>query len=139
MGGKGSGRKPKSSLNAETQKTLQEAAVDAVKLIRDYVRGHDQHGNKVSITAVKLNAASLCISHAIGLPRQKVEMHHTGEQMSLKDLAILAQNADNLLQKELQSGAKSVAKPFQNTVETDGEVVNVPTKPLKETIKTEVN
>jgi len=152
-----SGRKPKSALNAETQKTLQEAAVDAVKLIRDYVRGKDAHGNKVSITAVKLNAATLCIAHAIGLPRQKVEMHHTGEQLSLKDLAMLAQssgktdekslqsgeslvqNADKSGEKELQVGEKSVAKPFQNDVGTDSEVINIPTKPLKKTIKTEVN
>lgn len=91
-----SGRKPKDSNTRQVQQTLTEAAVDAVKLIRDYVRGHDSHGNKVSITAVKLNAASLCIAHAIGLPRQKLEVQHTGELMSLKDLAKLAADGDNV-------------------------------------------
>ena len=130
-----SGRKPKDYNTRQTQQTLQEAAVDAVKLIRDYVRGHDAHGNKVSITAVKLQAASLCISHAIGLPRQKLDIHHTGEQMSLKDLAMLAQSGETLSQNADKTGEK----PFQNAVENDGEVVNVPTKPLNKTVKTSRN
>lgn len=128
MGGEGSGRKSKDHNTRQAQETLQEAAVDAVKLIRDYVRGHDAHGNKVSITNVKLQAASLCIAHAIGLPRQKVEMHHTGDQMSLKDLAKLAQSGESLLQNADKTDA-----------EVDGEVVNIPTKPLSKAVKTERN
>jgi len=91
-----SGRKPKSHDSAEVQKTLSEAAVSAAKLVRDYIRGHDIKGNKVSITAVKLNACLQAIAHGIGLPRQKLDIHHTGEQMTLKDIAKLAADGDNV-------------------------------------------
>ncbi len=135
MGNKNSGRHKKDTNTRQVQQTLQEAAVDAVKLIRDYIKGKDKHGNKVSITAVKLQAATLCIAHAIGLPRQKLDVHHTGEQMSLKDLAMLAQSGETLL----QNADKTDAKAFQNTDESDNEVVNVPTKPLKKTVKVSKN
>ena len=134
-----SGRKSKDENTRVIHKTLTEAGRLAIALLKDYVRGKDAHGNKVSITAVKMRAIEIAIAHAIGLPRQKVEMHHTGEQMSLKDLAMLAQNADTLLQKELQSGESLLQNADKTTDETDAEVVNVPTKPLKETTKMSKN
>lgn len=91
-----SGRKSKDFNSAQVQKTLGEAAVDAARLIKDYIRGKDSHGNKVSITAVKLSACLSAIAHGIGLPRQKLDIHHTGEQMSLKDIAKLAAEGEDV-------------------------------------------
>ena len=103
-----SGRKPKSHDSAEISKTLSEAAVDASKLIRDYIRGKDRHGNKVSITMVKLTACLQAIAHAVGLPRQKVDYTHTGDQLTLKELAMLAQSGDqtDIPTKELTNTPK---------------------------------
>ena len=102
-----SGRKPKSALTAETQKTLTEAAVDASKLVRDFIRGKDAHGNKVSITMVKLTACLQAIAHGIGLPRQKLEVKHTGDLMTLKDVAKLAGDGDNQPTIELPNPVKT--------------------------------
>jgi len=139
MGGKGSGRKPKDYNTRQVQQTLTEAAVDAAKLVRDYIKGKDSHGNKVSITNVKLQACLQAIAHGIGLPRQKLDIHHTGEQLTLKDLAMLAQSGGKTAEKVLQNDDKSGEKPFQNDGKSENEVINIPTKPLKKTIKTEVN
>lgn len=131
MGGKGSGRKFKDVNTRQVQQTLQEAAVDAVKLIRNYVRGKDEHGNKVSITAVKLTAATLCIAHAIGLPRQKVEYSHTGDQLTLKDLAELAEQHDLLLLKSVVEKSTLTKNVNPNTQKSDTKPTHklIPTTP----------
>ena len=134
-----SGRKRKDSNTRQVQQTMTEAAVYGAKLIRDFVRGKDKHGNKVSITMVKLTACLQSIAHGIGLPKQKLEVKHTGEQLTLKDLAQLAQSGDKSGESLLQNADKSDVKPFQNAGETDEEVVNVPTKPMKETSKMSKN
>lgn len=87
----GSGRLRKDTNTRQIQQTLTEAAVYAVKLVRDVVREKDEHGNKVKpLSGSKLKACELAISHAIGLPRQKIDIKHTGDLMTLTDLAKLA-------------------------------------------------
>lgn len=110
MGGKGSGRKAKDINTRQVQQTMTEAAVFGSKLIRDFIRGTDEHGNKVSITMVKLQACLQSIAHGIGLPRQKVEYTHTGEQLTLKDLGELAERFDELV-------AKGDTEAIQTTIE----------------------
>lgn len=117
MGGKGSGRKSINADTAEIQKTMTEAGVEASHLVKAYIKGKDTHGNKVSITMVKLTACLQSIAHAIGLPRQKVTMTHTGELLTLKDLAELAEQYDLVSGADcLQSGAEAVQDRLQPTV-----------------------
>ena len=121
-----SGRKPISHDSAEIQKTLSEAGVDGAHLIKDYIRGKDKHGNKVSITMVKLTACLQSIAHAVGLPRQKVDYTHTGDQLTLKDLAQLAeqydpealQPASKALQEALHDPLHSASLPDTRTPKT---------------------
>ena len=115
MGGKGSGRKSISHDSAEIQKTMTEAGVSASHLLRDYIKGKDTHGNKVSITMVKLTACLQSIAHAIGLPRQKVEFHHTGDQLTLKDLSELAEKFDESIEKSIRTKLEQAEK--ESTVE----------------------
>jgi len=111
MGGKGSGRKSKDHNTAEIQKTMTEAGKYGAMLVRDYIKGKDQHGNKVSITMVKLTACLQSIAHAVGLPRQKVDYTHTGDQLTLKDLAELAEQFDEKAVQGASEGDTSEPQP----------------------------
>jgi len=102
MGGIGSGRKKKDANTRQIQQTLAEAAVSSAKLIRDYVEGKDRHGNKVSITMVKLTACLQAIAHTIGTPRQRVDYTRTGDDLTLKDLAELAEEFDKSVSEVIQ-------------------------------------
>lgn len=87
----GSGRKRKDRNTTQIQQTLTEAAVYAVKIVRDTLRQKDDKGHKAKpLSGTKLKACELAISHAIGLPRQKVDIRHTGDLLTLTDLAKLA-------------------------------------------------
>ena len=114
MGGIGSGRKSKDHNTAEIQKTMTEAGVDASHLIKAYIKGKDEHGNKVSITMVKLTACLQSIAHAIGLPRQKVDFTHTGDQLTLKDLAELAEQHDS---EVLQAASKLLQEAIHDPIQ----------------------
>lgn len=119
MGGKGSGRLSKDVNTRQIQQTMTEAGVDGAKLIKDYIKGKDSKGNKVSLTMVKLTACLQSIAHAIGLPRQKVDFTHTGDQLTLKDLAELAELGDSeLLHKALQDGSHPTVKLIPKTPKT---------------------
>ena len=90
MGGKGSGRLEKDINTRQVQQTLNEAAVHAVKLVRDAVRGRDDKGHKVkALSGTKVKLCELAINHAIGSPRQKIELRHSGV-LTLRDLAEMA-------------------------------------------------
>ena len=86
----GSGRLPKDENTRQIQQTLNEAAVTATKKIRDSIRGTDEKGHKVKpISMTRLKEYELAINHAIGSPRQKIELRHSGV-MTLRDLAEIA-------------------------------------------------
>ena len=90
MGGIGSGRLEKNTSTRQIQQTLTEAALHSVKLVRDAVRGTDAKGRKVKpLSGSKVKLCELAINHAIGTPRQKVDLR-VEEVLTLRDLARLA-------------------------------------------------
>jgi len=74
----------------QIQQTLNEAAVTATKKFRDSIRGADEKGHKVKpLSMTRLKEFELAINHAIGSPRQKIELRHSGV-LTLRDLAEIA-------------------------------------------------
>lgn len=124
MGGEGSGRKPKDTNTRQIQQTMTEAGVIGSKLIRDYVRGRDEHGNIVKVSGTKLKAAIESVAHAIGTPTQKVITARVGD-MTLKELAELANEFD--------------AEVMKSDAKSDAEVIHVPTKAIHKAPKTSKN
>ena len=90
----GSGRKKRDTNTRQIQQTLNEAAVVAAKLFRDSIRGKDEKGHKVSqLSMTRLKTFELAIAHAVGTPRQKIELRHSGV-FTLQELAEIAYAAE---------------------------------------------
>jgi hypothetical protein len=118
MGGKGSGRLFKDANTRQIQQTLTESAVYAVKLVRDALRGTDVKGRKVRpLSGSKVKICELAINHAIGTPRQKIDLRHSGEVLTIRDLALLAFEEV----KELPEPERQALQPGQDIVEGEHE------------------
>ncbi len=90
-GNQNSGRLSKDTLTRQMEQTLSEAGVYAVKELRDFLRGDNGHrAPKVSPTRIR--AIELAIAHAIGLPRQRLNVNLSGELLTWVDLARLAEH-----------------------------------------------
>jgi len=119
MGGIGSGRLEKNTSTRQIQQTLTEAALHSVKLVRDAVRGTDAKGHKVRpLSGSKVKLCELAINHAIGTPRQKIDLHHSGEILTLRDLAMLAYHIE-----ELPEPQGLIKQPTQDIIEGEYEPV----------------
>jgi hypothetical protein len=90
-----SGRKPINSQTAEINQQLYQAAVIAAQKLHYSVEGKDSKGRKFKpLSNTRLKECEIVINHAIGTPRQKVDLHHSGEVLTLRDLALLAYQVD---------------------------------------------
>ena len=108
MGGPGSGRRFKDTNTRQIQQTLNEAAVIATKKFRDSIRGRDEKGKKVRpISGTRLKEYELAINHAIGTPRQKIELRHSGQLLTLRDLAEMAYQEKQEEKSESGAGKSS--------------------------------
>ena len=86
----GSGRKPINNQTAEINQQLYEAAVHAARKFRWSVKGVDDKGHKVKpLSGSMVRLCEIVIAHAIGLPRQKIDLKHAGI-LTLRDLAEIA-------------------------------------------------
>lgn len=104
-----SGRLSKDEITRQVWQIMREAGLYGSRVLRDYVRGFakDDFGNPVSpskkqvkVTGVKLKACLEAIAYTIGRPKESLELNDI-TQMSLKDLANLAEKADRKLDKNL--------------------------------------
>ena len=87
----GSGRKPINSQTAEINQQLYQAAVIAARKFRHSLKGVDDKGHKVRpLSGSMVRLCEIVIAHAIGLPRQKIDMKHSGVVLTLRDLAEMA-------------------------------------------------
>ena len=101
MGNENSGRKPKTVQTRQIQQGLLESAVLAEKKLKFSLRGTDDSGHKFRpLSNTRIKECELVINHAIGSPRQKVDMHHSGEVLTLRDLALIAFKGDTKLLPE---------------------------------------
>lgn len=92
----GSGRKSKDANTTVITQTLTEAGKYAALIVGDYLRGSDAKGHPAKpISNTKLHACELAIAHAIGTPRQRVEIRQTGTLLTLLDLSRLIKERDN--------------------------------------------
>ena len=90
-GNKNSGRKAKTNITREIQHGLRESALLAEQHLKYSLRGTDDKGRKVKpLSMTRIRECELVIAHAIGTPRQKIDVHHPGEILTLRDLAIMA-------------------------------------------------
>ena len=105
-----SGRKPVNVDTKEIQKTMTQAGRLGAQLVRDYIRGKDAKGNKVSITAVKLTAALQSIAHAIGTPTIKQYIMRSGDDLTLRDLAELAELFDKKAVQSLKEAVQGISE-----------------------------
>ncbi len=126
-------RRTKTLEIVQIQKTLQEAAVYAAKLIRDSLRGKDSNNRKtkVKLTSVKLLAAIKAIEHTIGLPKAKIELKT--DALTMRDIAEIAAMFDAMSAQTAQENAlklhQSAHESALNGDESD-DIMIVPTKPL---------
>lgn len=96
------GRKSKDENTRVMQTTLTEAGKFAVQRLFYSLRGKDEHGKKPpALSNTMLHACELAIAHAIGTPRQRVEIHQTGELITIHELSRLIRDREKL--KELPS------------------------------------
>jgi len=87
----GSGRKAKTVITREIQQGLKESALLAEQHLKWSLRGTNDKGQKVKpLSMTRIKECELVIAHAIGTPRQKVDIYHPGEILTLRDLALLA-------------------------------------------------
>ena len=87
----GSGRKRKTVITREIQQGLKESALLAEQHLKFSLRGTNDKGQRVKpLSMTRIKECELVIAHAIGTPRQKVNIYHPGEVLTLRDLAILA-------------------------------------------------
>ena len=90
-----SGPRPKTIDTRETHKVLTAAGKVAASKLFEYIKEKTEKGRKVKpISGTKLKAWELAINHAIGTPRQKVDIRHSGDILTLRDLAEMARQHD---------------------------------------------
>lgn len=107
------GRKSKDDNTRVIQKTLTEAGKYATQALFYSLRGKDEHGRKVKpLSGSRIKECELAIAHAIGTPRQRVEIHQTGELITIHDLARLIKEKEK--SAELPGPGQEVIIPEQS-------------------------
>jgi len=118
MGGKGSGPRETTSETALINRELRAAAVLASKQLFYSVRGKDDKGHTFRrLSGTRIKECELVIAHAIGTPRQKVDIHHTGEILTLRDLTLLAFKVEDLPEPD----EERLLQPAQDVIEGEYE------------------
>lgn len=91
-----SGRKKKSVLTRQANQVIMDSAPLAAEYLMKVSRGVIKRPNLMRVEVCKF-----VINHAVGTPRQKVEMKHTGSPLTYQQLA---DSAEEIIKKAAEEG-----------------------------------
>ena len=118
----GSGPKAATPATAIVNRELRSAAVLAASKLFYSVRGTDPKGRKFKpLSMTRIKECELVIAHAIGTPRQKVDIQHSGEILTLRDLTLLA--FKELPEQLPEPDNQALLQPAQDIIEGEYEQV----------------
>jgi len=117
-GNSNSGRKSKTIITREIEQGLKESALIAEQKLKFSLRGTDNKGRKFKpLSLSRIKECELVIAHAIGTPRQKINLDVSGEVLTLHQLASLAfQEPEKLPEPQGQ-------QPMQDIIEGEYEPI----------------